>query len=99
MNRYGSIPVITNPSKPGYYANAKYPQIPYSTNDIYVIPSDGDRFDLLANQYYGDSTLWWIIPIANPHISQNSLYAPLDTQIRIPANPASIVLSYNQLNS
>ena len=99
MNRYKSIPVTTNPLGVRYYANAKYPQIPYSVNDIYVVASDGDRFDTLAAQYYNDPTLWWIIPTANPHIPQNSLYAPLETQIRIPADPASIMLRFKQLNS
>ena len=54
---------------------------------------------MIAYQYYGDSSLWWIISIANPDIPQNSLYIPLETQIRIPHNPANVIASYNILNS
>jgi len=99
MNRYNSTPVVSNPLGVKYYKNTKYPEIPYSSNDIYIVSSDGDRFDLLANQYYSDSTLWWVIPIANPHISLDSLYIPLETQIRIPSNISSILSSYKTLNS
>lgn len=98
MNRYRSNPIVSNPSGVKYYKNTNYPEIPYSINDIYVVASDGDRLDLLASRYYNDSTLWWIISIANPHIPQDSLYAPLDTQLRIPANPGVIISNYNQLN-
>ena len=27
-----------------------------------------DRLDLLANTYYGDPTLWWVIADANPEV-------------------------------
>tara|TARA_B110001454_G_C12324059_1_gene269037 strand:- start:110 stop:388 length:279 start_codon:yes stop_codon:yes gene_type:complete len=42
-----------------------YKNIPESSSDIYVLTIVGDRFDLLAHQYYGDSTLWWYIAKAN----------------------------------
>jgi hypothetical protein len=99
MNRYQDISVIKNSKGVSYYRDNKYPEIPLSVNDIYIVASDGDRFDIIASQYYGDSSLWWVISIANPNLPQNSLYIPLETQIRIPANPSSIVNSYNQLNS
>jgi hypothetical protein len=99
MNRYQNIPVIQNSQGVSYYRDNKYPKIPLSVNDIYIVASDGDRFDLLANQYYGDPSLWWIISIANADIVQNSLYIPLETQIRIPYNPANVIASYNTLNS
>ena len=72
---------------------------PLSVNDIYVITTVGDRYDLLANQYYGDSTLWWIISIANSLLPQNSIFIPEGTQLRIPTNVTPILTSYNQLNS
>jgi len=99
MNRYQNIGIIRNSQGVSYYRTTQYPEVPLSVNDIYVISADGDRFDLLANQYYGDPTLWWIISIANPNAFQNSLYLPLETQIRIPANISNIISSYNKLNS
>jgi hypothetical protein len=99
MNRYQKIPIIKNSQGISYYRDNKYPEIPLSVNDIYIVASDGDRFDMIANQYYGDPSLWWVISIANPNIPQNSLYIPLETQIRIPYNPADVIASYNTLNS
>jgi len=100
MNRYQNIKKFVNiKSKKVYYSNLKYPAIPLSLNDIYVITTAGDRLDLLANQYYQDSSLWWIISLANEDLPQNSLYLPLGTQLRIPTNVNSILNSYNELNS
>jgi hypothetical protein len=100
MDRYQNIKKFVNiKSKKVYYSNLKYPPIPLSLNDIYVITTAGDRLDLLANQYYQDSSLWWIISLANEDLPQNSLYLPLGTQLRIPSNVNSILNSYNELNS
>jgi hypothetical protein len=98
MDRYQNIPVIKNSLGKSYYRNNLYPQISLSSDDIYVVAVEGDRFDLLANQYYGDSSLWWVISIANENLPQNSLYPPLETQIRIPANYSNILLNYTVIN-
>ena len=100
MNRYQYIRIEKNPeTKVRYYRDSKYPTIPLSENDIYVITTDGDRYDLLAAQYYGDSSLWWIISTANSLLPQNSIFIPVGTQIRIPQNVNGILKSYNNLNS
>lgn len=98
MNRYQTIPIIKNSAGIRYYKDNKYPRIPLSVNDIYVITTDGDRFDTLASQYYGDFSLWWVISIANENLLQNSLFIPLGTQIRIPTDIASVISRYNTLN-
>jgi hypothetical protein len=98
MNRYQDIPVVKTSTGIHYYKNNKYPRIPLSTTDIYVITTDGDRFDTLSAQYYTDPSLWWIISLANEHLPQNSLFIPLGTQIRIPINVAQFVAEYNILN-
>jgi hypothetical protein len=98
MNRYQNIPIIKNLEGTRYYRDNKYPRIPLSENDIYVVTTIGDRFDLLSQQYYGDSSLWWIISIANEDLPQNSLYIPVGSQIRIPLNYSDIITEYNILN-
>jgi phage tail protein X len=107
MNRYQNIST-TFVDKKQCYQTTKYPEIPLTDNDIYVYTVQGDRFDILANQYYGDQTLWWIISIANTatagsdlpsDLPQNSLVIPEGIQIRIPANYANVLNSYKQLNS
>jgi hypothetical protein len=98
MNRYQNIPVIKINQKP-VYRTVKYPEIPLDENDIYVTTVQGDRFDVLASQYFQDETLWWVISIANNSLSQNSLIIPEGIQLRIPANVSQIVRKYIQLNS
>jgi hypothetical protein len=100
MNRYQYIKIEKNPETGvKQYRDSKYPSIPLSPNDIYVVTTIGDRYDLLANQYYGDSTLWWIISTANSLLPQNSIFIPVGTQIRIPTDINNILTSYNNLNS
>lgn len=99
MNRYRDIKVIQTDNKTRYYRNNIYPVIPLSINDIYVITTEGDRFDKLAQQYYNDSSLWWIISIANEELPQNSLFPPIGEQIRIPTNISVILENYRNLNN
>jgi phage tail protein X len=98
MNRYVSIPTIKINNKP-VYRTVKYPEIPLNENDIYVTTVQGDRFDILANQYYQDQSLWWIISIANNFLPQNSLVIPEGIQIRIPDNTNIIIDNFNKINS
>jgi phosphorylcholine metabolism protein LicD len=99
MNRYQNIKQIKNSEGITYYRDSKYPIIPLSVNDIWVITTSEDRYDRLAQQYYNDYTLWWVISIANDNLPQNSLYPPEGTQIRIPTNVSEILSNYNKLNS
>ena len=98
MGRYSRTKIIKNPEGKRYYASRKYPEIPRSNNDLYVMTTIGDRYDLLANQYYGDTTLWWIISIANQTLPQNTMMPPAGTVIRIPINITSILLQYSNIN-
>jgi len=100
MNRYQNTKILNQPdTNIKYYRDVKYPMIPLSINDIYVITIEGDRYDKLALQYYNDSTLWWIISIGNDNLPQNTLNVPIGLQIRIPRNVSNIMNAYNQLNS
>ena len=76
----------------------RYPNIPLSFSDNYFITTEGDRLDILAEQFYNDSTLWWVISIANPSINQGSYYVTPGTQIRVPTNIDSIIQTYKSLN-
>ena len=98
MNRYQNIP-ITKINKIPVYKTVKYPEISLHEDDLYVITTQGDRFDTLAFDYYQDETLWWIISVANNFLKQNSLLCPEGIQIRIPSNVAEIINNYNRLNS
>ena len=99
MNRYQNIQIEKSTTGKRMYKTVRYPDIPLSENDIYVYTVQGDRFDILAQQYYNDSSLWWIISISNNFLTQNSLVIPEGIQIRIPFNPAEVLNLYKQINS
>ncbi len=82
MNRYLGISTIKSNTGKQMYATSRYPEIPLSENDIYVYTTQGDRYDVLVLNYYGNSSLWWVISIANPNIGLNSLVIPEGVQIR-----------------
>lgn len=98
MRRYSQIPVRKSPEGGQMYRTTRYPEIPRSANDVYVYTTIGDRFDTLAQQYYNDSSLWWIISIANDNLNQNSLTPPVGSQIRIPSNPSPILAEFESIN-
>ena len=98
MSRYSKIDSFSTDKGKKYYGTTKYPEVPLSFNDIYVYTDEGDRFDILAQQYYGDSSLWWLISVANPQLEQNSIIPPFGVQIRIPQNVGGAIAQYNAFN-
>ena len=58
MARYSTTPIFTTEvrNKP-FYGTTKYPEVPLEFSDIYVITTVGDRIDVMANEFYGDSSL------------------------------------------
>lgn len=98
MNRYQNTRIYSTQKGKRFYGTTKYPTIPLSIDDIYVYTTQGDRFDILAQQYYKDSSLWWIISSANSALPQNSYYIPEGQQIRIPQNIAGVVAQFDALN-
>lgn len=99
MNRLK--PIIKKTGARGqFYKYIKYPEVPLSFDDIYIITKIEDRLDLLAEQFYKDTSLWWIISIANPGlVKRDSFFVPGGVQLRIPANRQSIIENFNSLNS
>lgn len=67
------------------YGNKLFPNIPKRDDDIYVVTETGDRLDNLANEYYQDPTLWWIIAAAN-NIHDAHIGLPDSITLRIPTN-------------
>jgi phage tail protein X len=99
MNRYQNIPK-TKINKKLVYRTSRYPEVLLSPNDIYVYTTQGDRFDTLAQQYYSDSSLWWVISIANTDkINQSTIVIPEGLQIRIPSTYANVIQDFNIINS
>jgi hypothetical protein len=65
-----------------------------------VYTTRGDRYDLLAQQYYNDPQLWWVISRANSLQTSDSLYPNIGEQIRIPSPSRipSILSAFKAIN-
>jgi nucleoid-associated protein YgaU len=98
MGRYTEQTITTGSNASQMYTTTKYQKIPLSFEDIFVITTIGDRLDVLADQYYNDSTLWWVISMANDQLDQSSYYVEPGIQLRIPANLAGILSNFKVLN-
>ena len=82
-----------------YYTNHKYPEIPLSVNDLYIITTSGDRLDSLAYEFFNDTDLWWVITTANPDIiRRDSFSLKPGLEIRIPNNVQGIIEAFEALN-
>lgn len=103
MGRYTQIPIrrkskTKTTSGRRFYSTTIYPEIPLNFQDTYVITQIGDRFDILAQQYYGNPSFWWVISTANESLNQSSLYIKPGLQIRIPSQLGAVLSQYNALN-
>jgi len=65
------------------YETFRGPIIPNSRNDLYTFSREGDRLDLLAQQFYNDPRQWWIIAEAN-NLGKGSFAMQPGLQLRIP---------------
>lgn len=98
-SRYGNIQITTlNGTGSRYYTTNVYPDIPPTDQDYYVITTIGDRLDLLANNFYQDSSLWWVIASANA-LPGDSVFPPIGMQLRIPTNIQEVLSNYKNTNN
>ena len=98
MNRYDNPTIKTTSYGRQFLKQKYYPNIPLSSTDEYVITTIGDRLDTLAYSYYRDSTLWWVISMANNNVTKGSIFPEPGTQLRIPINLNAVLSLYNQYN-
>lgn len=60
------------------------PDIVVQTDDVQYMTMNSDRIDRIANQFYGDPVLWWVIAAANDmELLPNALYG--GQTLRIPS--------------
>ena len=95
--RYDNAKILRDRDGNRYYRPTIVPNIPLQDSDIFMVPRVGDRFDTLAQKYYGDSTLWWIIAKAN-ELSNGKLALDPNQKIRIPMNIDAILDSVRLSN-
>jgi len=91
VDRYSRAPKLSNGR---YYGTFDACYIIYraaATRAIdvqYKVSTEADRLDILAGNYYGDGTLWWVIAGASG-IGWN-LQVPPGTMLIIPTNIGQI---------
>lgn len=81
-----------------YYQTNLYPTVQPTDTDYYIITTINDRLDLIAFDFYQDSSLWWIIASANA-LPGDSIYPPIGVQLRIPTDIQSILNNYTLVNN
>jgi len=92
-NRYRNIKSKKLDDGRKVYPPKIYPNIPKSDQDLFVVTQTGDRYDNLANQFYGDSSLWWIITSAN-NVHDAPIGIKEGTILRIPQNYQKIIKDF-----
>ena len=83
--RYSITNIIKDNADKRRFATTLLPVIPITENDIYIKTTSIERLDKLAQEFYDEPSLWWIIAACN-NLGKGSLIVPRDTTIRIPPN-------------
>ena len=96
MKRYSNTGIKRDKSGVRVYNTTFYPSIPIDDSDQFIYTKFGDRVDALANEYYGDVTLWWIISKANG-IKRQAGLKPRQL-LRIPGQVEEILSNFRDLN-
>ena len=85
-SRYDKAPV-TRKNNRDCYGTVVYEPIPEKNTDFFVMTTDGDRLDLLANEYYDDPNMWWFIAHVN---NLKTMNCEVGTYLRIPIDLSGI---------
>jgi hypothetical protein len=79
------------------YQPTYYPNIETKEDDTYIITKTTDRLDLIALDFYGDSTQWWVIAMIND-LPGDSMYPPAGIYLRIPQDISEILNKFAEEN-
>ena len=80
------------------FSPSMVPNIPIKDTDVFLYPIFGDRLDTIAQRFYGDANLWWIIAKAN-ELSRGQLSPSPEKKLRIPTQIDDILEAVNLSNS
>ena len=90
MSRYSNTTRKINKKGKRVFRPTMYPKIPIQDSDVFIYPKFGERLDTLAQKYYQDVSLWWIIAKAN-NLDQAHIGLETDKQLRIPLDVTSVI--------
>ncbi len=99
QSRYQNVPVAKlDLTGSLYYRTNVYPTVQPTDGDYYIVTTINDRLDLIAFDFYQDSSLWWVIASANS-LPGDSIYPPAGLQLRIPNDVKDVLTQYNLVNN
>jgi len=88
MSRYDNTSKIEN--KQFVSIGTSYlPKHEEKNSDILLIATEGDRCDLISEEYYGTTQYWWYIASVN-NLKSNNIEA--GTQLRVPVSVKQAIL-------
>lgn len=98
MARYTTAKTLRDTSEKRYLSTAIIPPMPVASNDTYIVVTSPERLDKLANTFYGDASLWWVIAAANG-LGKGTIIVPADSRLRIPSatNVQQVINDTNNL--
>ena len=79
-----------------YLSRIKYPVIPSRDSDIRIVTIQGHSLLTLANEFYGDPNLYWIISRRNN--INTTLFPTIGTELFIPVEMGEIMSALSRLN-
>jgi|TARA_B100000131_G_C18046417_1_gene584601 hypothetical protein len=88
MSRYDRVERVRK-DKVIRIGTADLPKFEEHNSDILLIATQGDRCDLISQQYYGTTEFWWYIASVN-NLKSNNIEA--GTQVRVPVSTELAVL-------
>jgi nucleoid-associated protein YgaU len=84
MSRYQTSKQLKTPSGKRRINTVIIPPVPETDLDTYIEVTSTDRLDKIANQFYGDANLWWVIASTNG-LGKGTLIVEENQIIRIPS--------------
>ena len=88
MNRYDRVKKVSE-NKISRIGTADFPKVEDKNSDILLIATQGDRCDVISQEYYGTPDFWWFIASVNK-LKSNNIEA--GTQLRVPVSTEEAVL-------
>ena len=82
MSRYDRVRRVSQ-NKVSRIGIADFPKVEDQNSDILLIATDGDRCDIISQEYYGTPDRWWFIASVN-NLKSNNIEA--GTQLRVPVS-------------
>lgn len=79
------------------YESLVIPSFEERSDDIVIEVNDYTRLDVLANDFFNDSTLWWVLASYN-NMNGSSLYTTGKKYLRIPSDIQIVFNKIKELN-